>query len=128
MRVGILSAAVYFVGALVASVVASLFVPGIYLPLLTYSIGVMFAVAVTPAFHLLNGSGESIQVSICSLLSPLIFLGFASILHNYLTVDSEIRLPIAYSLTMALMLLQVAFLVRRHSRRIMIASLHQSVK
>lgn len=126
VRVGTLSAAAYFAVALIVSGVASLLVPGIFLPLITYSIGVMFAVAVAPAFHLLNGSGESFQVSICSLLSPLIFLGLAPILHSYLTVGSEILLPIAYSLTMAVMLLQVALLVRRHSRRIILASLHQS--
>jgi len=126
VRVGTLSAAAYFAVAFIASGVASQFVPGIFLPLFIYSIGVMFAVAVAPAFHLLNGSGESLQVSICSLLSPLIFLGLTPILHSYLSVTSEILLPIAYSLTMAVMLLQAVLLVRRHTRRIILTSSHQS--
>jgi hypothetical protein len=78
----------------------------------------MFAVAAAPAFHYLNGSGESAQVSVCSILSPLIFLGLAPILHNYFTFGADMLLPIAYSLTMAVMLLQVALLVRRHSKQI----------
>jgi O-antigen/teichoic acid export membrane protein len=118
IRVGSFSATAYFIGAVIVTGVASLLIPGIFPPLFAYSIGVMFAVAAAPAFHYLNGSGESAQVSVCSILSPLIFLGLAPILHNYFTFGADMLLPIAYSLTMAVMLLQVALLVRRHSKQI----------
>lgn len=121
IRVGSISAAAYFVVAVVVAGVASLLIPSIFPPLFAYSIGVMFAVAAAPAFHLLNGSGESMQVSVCSLLSPLIFLFLAPILHNNFMFGAKMLLPIAYSLTMAVMLLPVALLVRRHSRRITVA-------
>jgi len=118
LRVGSLSATVYLIAAVAATGVASLFIPGISRPLFTYSVGVMFAVAAVPAFHLLNGSGASAQVSMCSLLSPLIFLGVAPLLHNNFSLDARLLLPVAYAITMAVMLFQVAVIVMRHSRRL----------
>lgn len=117
LRMGSISAAAYFSVALVVAAVAKLLIPGIFLVLLAYSVGVMFAVASAPAFHLLNGIGDSARLSVCSLLSPLTFLGLAPLLHGYFALRAEMLLPVAYSLAMAAMLLQVALLVMRHSRQ-----------
>lgn len=120
-KLGAVSAGVYLGASAVATVVASLLVPDAVPVLLVFSLGVTFAIASAPAFHLLNGSGASAQVSMCSVLSPLIFLGLAPALHHVTTLGPRLLLPTAYAATMAVMLLQVIAMVRRHSKRLALA-------
>jgi O-antigen/teichoic acid export membrane protein len=122
IKVGSIFAAIYFILAFAATAIAIMFVPGISAPLSIYSIGVMFAVAAVPAFHFLNGSGASVQVSVCSLLSPAFFLALAGVMnYSSFAISTNLLLPVAYAVTMALMLVAVGFLLRHHLRRLIIA-------
>lgn len=116
-KLGLKSAVVYLVVASAVTFVANLMMPGIFATLFGYSVGVMFAVGSIPAFHFLNGNGDSARVSICSLLSPLLFFVIALLLHDSFTTDKKMLLPVAYSSAMMIMLIHVSILLRQYAKR-----------
>lgn len=122
-KLGLQSAVVYLLVASAVTFVANLMMPGIFSTLFGYSIGVMFAVGSMPAFHYLNGNGDSAKVSFCSLLSPLVFFVIAMLLHDSFTADKKMLLPVAYSGAMAIMLIHASMLVRQYATRTSIPDL-----
>lgn len=116
IKFGALAAVVYIITSGVAAGIVGVFIPGIFPVLLVFSIGVTFAVASAPAFHLLNGSGASHLVSTSSVLSPLLFACLVPAINYINVLDSHMLLPAAYAITMSLLLLQIVIMVRHHSK------------
>jgi O-antigen/teichoic acid export membrane protein len=115
LRAGAASAAAYLAVAALGALIVHIVIPEIIPTFLVFAVGVTFAIAAAPAFHVLNGSGASAQVSGCSLVSPFLFIALAEGLYAWLKLDVALLLPLAYAATMAVMLIQVAALVCRHS-------------
>ena len=120
VRMGAVAAGVYAIAALILVAGVAALVPGMLMIQIIFCVGVMFSAAAVPAFHLLNGSGASAQISVCSLLSPFIFACLAIAANAAFGATSWLS-PAAYAATMAIMLPHVALLVRRHAKHFDIA-------
>lgn len=113
VKVGLMSALSYALVAFVTGVVAAFVIPEALWTFAVFALGVTFAIAAAPAFHALNGSGASAQVSTCSFISPFLFVAVAEGIHPRMGT-AELLLPSAYAIAMAFMLLQVGILAWRH--------------
>lgn len=106
---GAAAAAICLVGALIVGCIIYYISPEILQPFSLYVLGVLFAMASAPAFHLMNGLNNGYAVSLYSLLAPIIF---ATILllnkfsgKQLFENANQVLIPIAYSISMLMVLL-----------------------
>jgi len=119
LKLGGVFSAAYLIAAAIALVISDSIVPGLTVPLALYSIGAMFAVAAVPSFHFLNGSGAALQVSVASILGPSLFFIFVLAMGwGDFLVGNQFLIPVAYAVTMFIMLVCVAMLLRRKIKNI----------
>ena len=117
VRAGALAALAYGACAAAVVLVAHFGMPVLVLPFAVFALGVACSIAAAPAFHLLNGTGESWQVSLASALSPVTFLAAAVALHSVPAVSSELLLPWSYCCASTLIVLQILAVLVRLGRR-----------
>lgn len=111
-------AALCYLGCAAFVVVAALVgMPSLAQPFGLFALGVACSVAVAPAFHLLNGTGEAWQVSLASALSPLMFLVFALALHLAASIEGHLLLPLSYACASLVMVGQILFVLFRLEHR-----------
>lgn len=83
--------------------------PAILQPFLLYVLGVLFAMASAPAFHLMNGLNNGHSVSLYSLLAPVIFAAILLLPEfsgkQLFEEFNQILIPVAYSISMLMVLI-----------------------
>jgi O-antigen/teichoic acid export membrane protein len=94
---------------LVLGVIIDFIAPKVLVPYAIYGIGVVFAMASAPAFHLLNGLSRPRFVSICSLLAPVIFfvivVSYMSFMKAFFPAEvAGYVIPGAYAVAMAVLM------------------------
>lgn len=115
VKVVLMSAMSYVLVAFVTGLIAAFVIPEALWTFAAFALGVTFAIAAAPVFHALNGSGASAQVSICSFISPFVFVAAAEGVHPWMGASKQqLLLPSAYAIAMAFMLIQVGILGWRH--------------
>lgn len=116
LKIGLISALSYMMMATFIVIVAHFIVPEFQLTFGVFALGGAFAIAAAPAFHLLNGNGASLLVSISSFISPFLFVVAAEVIYLAFQPLGNLLLPTAYAITMATMLALVSILAWCHLR------------